>query len=52
MKQNTIITIAVIGLIALYVMNRRKANKPLNPFAKSKSFTADEGTYMDSAYGD
>lgn len=52
MKQNTIITIAVIGLIALYVMNRRKANKSLNPFAKSKSFTANEGTYMEGAIND
>lgn len=47
MKQNTIITIAVIGLVALYVMNRRKQKKSLNPFAKSSNFTADENTFFD-----
>lgn len=50
MKQNTIITIAVIGLVALYIMNRRKQKKPLNPFAKSSNFTADESTYFDETF--
>jgi len=52
MKKKTIITIAVLGAIGYYLYSRKKANKPLNPFSKSKSFTADESTFFESAMND
>jgi hypothetical protein len=52
MKKNTIITIAVVGALAYWIYSRNKAKKSLNPFAKAKSFTADEQTYFESAITD
>jgi hypothetical protein len=52
MKKKTIITIAVLGAIGYYIYSRKKAGKPLNPFSNSKSFTADEGTFFESAIND
>jgi hypothetical protein len=49
MKKNTIITVLVLGGLAYWIYSRKKANKSLNPFSKSKNFTADEETFFDQA---
>lgn len=50
MKKNTIITVAVLGVIAYWIYSRNKANKSLNPFAKSSKFTGDEATFWSETF--
>jgi hypothetical protein len=45
MKKNRILTFAVLGAVGYWIYSRNKANKSLNPFAKSKSFASYDGYY-------
>lgn len=52
MGTKRILTFAVLGAVGYWIYTRMRSNKSINPFAKSKSFTANEVTYIDSAYSD
>ena len=45
MKNKTILTILVLGAVGYWIYSRKKANKSLNPFAKSSSFAGDDNFF-------